>query len=494
MATIKSTDALLFVLIFAALLLRLLLSPPIWHHGEAREGLVVQGIVHNQEWILPFGNGDLPSKPPLFHWIAALTALVFGLSDFIVRLPSAIGAEVMAIATFVLGRAMGGRKIGWLAVGALLGMYEFWDSGSDARVDMIFAACVTVSLTGFFFWYRAGRKTARVACYIAAAFAVLAKGPAGIVLPGVVILGFLAAEGQLRLLWKLWSWSLAGIVLFIDLGWYAIAYQIGGSAFLGVQIWEENVSRALGKGVSTQNNFLTLTSWLATRTLPWCLVLIFSFIQRCRGAPEDSAGRFLHAWWIAIFAVFALAAGKRSVYLLPLYPAIALLAARAMGAMMYPAQSEGPSDSTPFAPIPEDVTPSRFTVGKAIGAGILVFDLTLMLASSNVWRNTKARHARLAFIEAISVIVPTHIPLFADPEVGNAHVMVFAYRLGRKIDSKPITCAERNAYFLVPVDGENLAEVQTRILASSKIHEISLVTVLSDKPPARNADCLGNAP
>jgi hypothetical protein len=43
---IRSTDFLLMVLVFVALLIRILLAPPIWHHGEAREGLVVQGIVH----------------------------------------------------------------------------------------------------------------------------------------------------------------------------------------------------------------------------------------------------------------------------------------------------------------------------------------------------------------------------------------------------------------------------------------------------------------
>jgi len=166
MTTTSRLDALLLVLIFAALLFRLLLSPPIWHHGEAREGLVVQTIVQDQQWILPLRNGELPSKPPFFHWIAALTALVFGLSDFIVRLPSAIGAQVMTITTFLIGRAVGDRKTAWLAVGALLGMYEFWDSGTQARVDMIFAACITVSLAGFFFWYRDRRKTARATCLL----------------------------------------------------------------------------------------------------------------------------------------------------------------------------------------------------------------------------------------------------------------------------------------------------------------------------------------
>ncbi len=108
MMALDRRDGLFFVVIFFGLLVRLALAPPIWHHGEAREGLVVQGIVHNHEWILPLRNGEMPSKPPFFHWLAALPAFVFGPSDWIVRLPSAIGAAIMAAATFFMGSQMGG--------------------------------------------------------------------------------------------------------------------------------------------------------------------------------------------------------------------------------------------------------------------------------------------------------------------------------------------------------------------------------------------------
>jgi hypothetical protein len=43
---------------FAALRIRLFLSPPIWHHGEAREGLVVREIGRDRQWTLPFRNGS----------------------------------------------------------------------------------------------------------------------------------------------------------------------------------------------------------------------------------------------------------------------------------------------------------------------------------------------------------------------------------------------------------------------------------------------------
>ena len=172
----KRADYLLLGVVFVALILWTFLAPPISHHGEAREGLVVQDIVQDHEGLLPDRDEGMLSKPPFFHWIAALLALLFGLSDFTVRLPSVIAAEVMVITTFLLGRAIGDRKTAWLAVGALLGMYQFWLAGTEVRVDMVFATCVTVSIAGFLFWYLKAHQAGRALCYIAAACAVLANG------------------------------------------------------------------------------------------------------------------------------------------------------------------------------------------------------------------------------------------------------------------------------------------------------------------------------
>jgi 4-amino-4-deoxy-L-arabinose transferase-like glycosyltransferase len=345
-------EKLLFGVIFAGLLLRLLFAQPIWNRGEAREGLVVQGIVHNQQWILPLRNGELPSKPPLFHWLAAAASLMFGESDFSTRLPSAIGAGVMVVVTFLLGRAMGGRQTGWLAVGVLLGTYDFWHSAGQARVDMLFSACVTAAIAGFYFWYRDGTRAARASCYLATVCAVLAKGPLGIALVGLAIAGFLATEKQLRSLSKLWSWPLVGVALCVIGGWYGLAYAIGGEKFLALQVAYENVDRFVGGEAFPRRNMnLNMATWFATRTLPWNLVLLWSAIRWLRGVRENSDGRMLHLWWFAMFSLFARAAHTRPVYVLPLVPAIALLAARALtGASLQGAAPDHTDRAKTFLP------------------------------------------------------------------------------------------------------------------------------------------------
>src|SRR5687768_4136531 len=78
---------------------------PFYTKGEPREAVQVWEEVHSGEWVLPLRNGrELPSKPPLFHWIGGATALVTGTVDeFAVRFPSALLATLAVLLTFWLG-------------------------------------------------------------------------------------------------------------------------------------------------------------------------------------------------------------------------------------------------------------------------------------------------------------------------------------------------------------------------------------------------------
>lgn len=486
--SLNKRDGLLFALIFVALLARLSLSAPIWHHGEAREGLVVQNIVREHHWILPFRNGELPSKPPLFHWLASLPALFVGANDFIVRLPSVLAALVMAFTVFSLGRAMGGRITAWLAVGTLLGMYEFWNSATQARVDMVFSACITVSAAGFFFWHRDRSQIARTFCYLACACAVLAKGPVGIALPVLIIGGFLAIERDSRALRTLWFWPLAGIVLLIDLGWYGAAYAIGGDEFLRLHLWLENFDRFIGRGsFASQNTTLSTAVWLANQTFPWNLALPWSLLKFLRGERGDWTGRFLHVWWLSIFGFFALAARSRAVYLLPLCPAIALVAARGMSAMISKiegAYSFGTLNES--SSVSTTARPSRKIV-KRLGICIVLVDVGLMLAIPRFWQDSRLINARVEFIEKIRSLVRTNGALFVTPEFDTSETIVIAYRLGRPIGHKPLACARPSDYFLVPLEETDIPRGETRVLASSSFAKWALVAVNVKDPSLRSA-------
>jgi 4-amino-4-deoxy-L-arabinose transferase-like glycosyltransferase len=482
MEKIERADRWLLALILIVLAAWIYLLPPIWNHGEAREGLVVRSIVLDHQWILPFRNDEVPSKPPLFHWIGASLAHLFGLSDFTVRLPSVLAAWIVALITFVLGAATGGRKTAWLAVGALLGMYQFWVSATEARVDMVFSACVTISIAGFFFWLRDGREGARALSYLAAACAVLAKGPVGAALPGIVIVSFLVVERRFAAIWQFISWPLLALALAIDLGWYALAYRIGGSEFVAWQIMHENVDQLLGThGFESNKTTLSMLGWIPTRTFPWNLALLWVLVRRLRGERQDSTGRFLVVWWAAITAFFFLVNIKRAVYLLPTYPAVALLAARALATIMDRAGAARDDSAGITSAQLRWWQRALCTPGRAALAVALV-DLALILPNPMIWKRSASYKTRLAFIDGIGAQVPPGTPLYAGPKLGESDLLIIAYRTRRTIARKPIACARPNEYFLSGMKPSDFDGVKIRRLAASEKNNVALAVVLAPPP------------
>jgi 4-amino-4-deoxy-L-arabinose transferase-like glycosyltransferase len=429
-----------------------ILSPPISHHGEAREGLVVQDIVRHGHWVLPRRNGELPSKPPLFHWTAAMAAHVFGAGDASLRLPSAGAALLVALTTYALGVLIGGRIAGWLASGVLLGMVPFLASAAQARVDMVFTAMITVALAGFYVWDERGLPLARVLCYLGAAAAVLAKGPAGAVIPALVILVFLAVEGRLGVLKKLFSWPLTLAAVAIDAGWYGLAYADGGGAFLHLQLVHENFERVVGGASfhhSDRNGMGRMAISLLGGLLPWSLALAWCGVERVRHGPIDRPARFLHAWWIVVLAVFTLAAGKRAVYLLPACPAVALLAARLLAAGVR--ERDGGAPWLGWLPTPARLR-RRFPGHPHLALvmlALVAFDLGALLVLQTV-REVRARPGSLvAFADAVRRAVPENTPLFAASDLRRDETLILAYRTAHAIPREhepPVP----GAYYLVP--------------------------------------------
>src|SRR5215470_14386760 len=111
---------------------------PFHTKGEPREGLVVWEMTHGGGWILPRRNGvELPSKPPLFHWLAAATALGRGATDeWSMRFPSVALSLVGLLCVFATGAALWTPRAGLISALGLMTMFEWARAATNARVDM----------------------------------------------------------------------------------------------------------------------------------------------------------------------------------------------------------------------------------------------------------------------------------------------------------------------------------------------------------------------
>jgi 4-amino-4-deoxy-L-arabinose transferase-like glycosyltransferase len=112
---------ILLTLLCGALYFPYLGSRPFFDKGEPREAMAVQDIVQRGEWLVPLKRAtDIPSKPPLFHWSAALTASLTGkLDEATIRFPSALYATLGVLIVYFFGQKLFERQVAFLAAAIL---------------------------------------------------------------------------------------------------------------------------------------------------------------------------------------------------------------------------------------------------------------------------------------------------------------------------------------------------------------------------------------
>jgi 4-amino-4-deoxy-L-arabinose transferase-like glycosyltransferase len=306
-------------------------STPVFDKGEPREGLAVQDIVQRGEWLFPLKRAAaIPSKPPMFHWTAALTYQFTGvLDEATLRFPSALYATLGVIFLYFLGAKLFGARVGLLGGAILATTMIYQTQAVNARVDMTLCFFVTLSLILFYSIYR-GFLTHPLwpyAMYLLVGMATLSKGPLGIVLPGLVIAVFLALKRDWKSFFKFALHPGVLIALVLVVGWYGLAISRGGEGFVDRQLLSENLGRFFG-GSGHSHPVYYYLGYLFSLAIPWCLFYPFMMWDwaKERGNAGDDV-RFLQTWFGVMLIFFSLSSGKRAVYLLPLYPALALLLA-----------------------------------------------------------------------------------------------------------------------------------------------------------------------
>ncbi len=327
------------------------------------------------DWVTPWWNGERFFDYPVWgYWMVALSFRLFGVSPWAARLPVALAASAVVVATYLLlfcwphggeparlrhGRALLGASVlatspGWIG----------W--GRTSTTDMFLSSAITLALFGFLLAWRHPHHPrlaplGRAGFALFSAIAVLAKGPVGLLLPGLVITVFLSLTGR----WRDWlrpGFLLAMAALFagVVLPWYSAATQVNGMAFLGGFLGFSNLQRFTSVIYDHPGPPWFYLPWVLLLLLPWSLFLPaaigslrFWRWERWRPAIEGGEERavrqlplLLLLWLTLMVAFFSVAATKLPGYILPALPAGALLVALWWVPM---APAEGSSSRSPFA-------------------------------------------------------------------------------------------------------------------------------------------------
>ena len=316
--------------------------------GEPREAVVAYTMLEHGNWILPINNGgDIPYKPPFFHWCIAFFSLIAGhVNEYTSRLPSAVSLVLMTIGGFVFYAKRKDTQTSLIAAILTLTAFEVHRAGMNCRVDMVNSALMVGAMYLLYRWWEKGKHQLPWLAILCMSGATLTKGPVGIILPCFVMGVFMLTQREN--FWGIvWRMALTALLsLIIPFCWYYAAYLQVGDEFLRL-VKEENIDRFTGKMAyeSHENpawyNLLTLiTGWL-----PYTLLLLFSLFilpwkkfSKTRFLENAKKATPLQVFtWLAFLLVlffYCIPKSKRSVYLLPCYPFMAYLIAEYIVWMM----------------------------------------------------------------------------------------------------------------------------------------------------------------
>jgi len=323
---------LVLVGVFLALYIVPLGVRPMVIPDETRYAEISREMLDSGEWIVPKLDGlRYFEKPILGHWLNAASQYLFGRNAFAVRLPSALAVGLSALAIFLfVQRFAGGAPAGLLAVATFLTCAEVFAIGVFCVLDSVFSLFTTATMVTFYFaWMEKTSRKKYAFLALSGAFcglAFLTKGFLAFVLPALVIISFVVWERRWTELPAL-LWVPLITSALVALPWcVAIGFREAG--FWHYFLWTEHVARFLSpNGSQHRAPFWFFIPILAGGALPWTLVFPLVVGAFKKTQLKDPFLRFLLCWLVFPFLFFSACRGKLGTYILPCYPAVAILTA-----------------------------------------------------------------------------------------------------------------------------------------------------------------------
>lgn len=326
----------LLALVWALASLPNLGGPTLWDIDEGLNAEAAREMLDSGNYVVPTFNYKLRSaKPVLLYWLQVASYRAFGVSEAAARLPSALAALLAVIGVYELGRWLYGLRTALLAGLILATSIGVLGAAHFANPDALLLATSTWTMACFYRWWQMKQAGWLYLSAIACGLAVLAKGPVGLLLPGAVVVGFLLWQREPR---RLLDWRLAeavGLFLLVAVPWFVWVGVETKGQFLR-EFWFthhlDRVATPMEKHSGSPAYYLGV---LVIGLLPWTcflgLTIVATWRQLGRGwLTELAATRFLVVWFGVWLVAFSVAKTKLPNYVLPLYPAAALLTARAL--------------------------------------------------------------------------------------------------------------------------------------------------------------------
>lgn len=355
----------------------------LWDEDEGFFASAAAEMYARGDWIVPYFNGEMfGHKPPWMYWMMMLGYGLFGVGEFGARCLSAVFGIATVLLTYRLGTVMLNRRVGFLAAVILATSLMFTVVGRAATPDSFLTFFSTLALYVFAVHGFARRpngqdvgpdgKPGRIPTrwapfawmYAAMGLGTLTKGPIGFFFPMAVIGLFLLCTTArravapdapawrrrfealrpfgpvnfLRTVWLMRPLTAVLIILVVAGPWYyAVGVQTGGEfhrEFFGVH----HFHRATAPMENHSGPIFYYVLSIMIGMFPWSVFAapaLLLWIRRLRQSGEDRLALLFTTCWMCVYlGLFSLAATKLPNYILPAYPALAVLFAFSIDAWL----------------------------------------------------------------------------------------------------------------------------------------------------------------
>ncbi|BCX66059.1 ArnT family glycosyltransferase [Pseudomonas izuensis] len=302
---------------------------------EPRVAGIAMEMQLENDWVTPrlFSEPFL-EKPPLSLWLDAAAIRELGGTPWAVRLTSAFAGLFSVMLLYGMLRRYGRPvTVAWTAAILLATMASYWSNVRGVGEDALLALGVSMALLAFF----AGQRQAGVGNGLlfasGIAVATLSKGVLGLAMPGVVIFACLLAETLMDRRVKLADWLRPGLLTLLGLVplmiWLAVLYRRDGIQAVTDVLLTNSVGRFSGAFVEAGHYepFYYYLAKLPQAFLPWNILVYLGLWHFRKSLVANRYLLFFTLWVLAQFVMLTLASSKRTVYLMSMTPAAAVIAA-----------------------------------------------------------------------------------------------------------------------------------------------------------------------
>ncbi|MBR2214160.1 MAG: glycosyltransferase family 39 protein [Selenomonadaceae bacterium] len=298
------------------------------NYAETAKEMLAQG-----EYLSPLIYGhSWYDKPIMFYWELVASFGIFGVNEFAARFFPGVFASLGVLITYFLGTKLYDRKRGLVSALLLMTTVEYWYVAHAIITDMTLFCAIAGTLTAFYLGYSRGKPHYYYLAYAAAGVGMLTKGPIGLVLPGLIILLFLAWERNLKHLLKMKI--LPGLVIFAAVSsiWYLPMFLLHGWDFIDTFFGVHNVLRATVSEHPAQNVWYYYLMIFVAGFIPWVFPWLYGLARKIgqdireRNLPTVATReKFLLTWALTVPLLFQCFATKYVTYTLPYMMPVAIL-------------------------------------------------------------------------------------------------------------------------------------------------------------------------